>query len=101
MDKFEFLTGDGYNVAGRCQTIPSKQGSIYAFNMQLYHGVLARIVKFANTCGTKLQYLCELNSFSSDFVFQLTKDEVEMMVSHFAIPSKQSLGGYLTYVFIE
>ena len=41
------------------------------------------------------------NRFQPDFVFQLTKDEVEMMVSQNAIPSKQSLGGYLPYVFTE
>lgn len=41
------------------------------------------------------------NRFPPDFVFQLTKDEVEMMVSQNAIPSKQSLGGYLPYVFTE
>lgn len=39
--------------------------------------------------------------FPSDFVFQLTDEEVEMLVSQNAIPSKQSLGGYLPYVFTE
>ena len=34
-------------------------------------------------------------------MFQLTEMEVESMVSHFAIPSKQSLGGYLPYAFTE
>ena len=39
--------------------------------------------------------------FPEDFTFQLTKDEANMLVSHFAIPSKRSLGGYLPYVFTE
>ena len=41
------------------------------------------------------------NRFPNDFMFQLTESEVDFMVSHFAIPSKQSLGGYLPYVFTE
>jgi hypothetical protein len=35
------------------------------------------------------------NRFPSDFVFQLTEIEVDVLVSQNAIPSKQSLGGYL------
>lgn len=41
------------------------------------------------------------NRFPEDFVFQLTKEEVDMLVSQNAIPSKQSLGGYSPYVFTE
>lgn len=41
------------------------------------------------------------NRFPSDFVFQLTENEVDILVSLNAIPSKQSLGGYLPYVFTE
>lgn len=39
--------------------------------------------------------------FPQNFMFQLTAKEVETMVSHFAIPSKQHLGGYLPYAFTE
>lgn len=39
--------------------------------------------------------------FSSHFMFQLTKIEVEIMVSQNAIPSKQKLGGTLPYAFTE
>lgn len=39
--------------------------------------------------------------FPEDFVFKLTENEVETLVSQNAIPSKQSLGGYLPYVFTE
>ncbi|MEE9430964.1 MAG: ORF6N domain-containing protein [Melioribacteraceae bacterium] len=39
--------------------------------------------------------------FPEDFMFQLTEEEVELMVSQNAIPSKKHLGGYLPYVFSE
>ncbi len=42
-----------------------------------------------------------IKRFPSDFMFQLTEREVEAMVSHFAIPSKQHLGGHLPYAFTE
>jgi len=41
------------------------------------------------------------NRFPSDFVFKLTENEVDILVSQNAIPSKQSLGGYSPYVFTE
>lgn len=41
------------------------------------------------------------NRFPPDFVFQLTENEVDILVSQNAIPSKQSLGGHLPYVFTE
>ena len=39
--------------------------------------------------------------FPKNFMFQLTETEVENMVSQFAIPSRQHLGGYLPYSFTE
>lgn len=39
--------------------------------------------------------------FPDDFMFQLNKNEVEVMVSQNAIPSKQHLGGALPYAFTE
>ncbi|MBS3944793.1 MAG: ORF6N domain-containing protein [Melioribacter sp.] len=39
--------------------------------------------------------------FPAEFIFQLTEEEVEMMVSQNAIPSKQHLGGSLPYAFTE
>jgi hypothetical protein len=41
------------------------------------------------------------NRFPTDFIFQLTQEEVGNLVSQNVIPSKQSLGGYLPYVFTE
>lgn len=42
-----------------------------------------------------------ISRFPENFMFQLTEDEVDSMVSQNAIPSKQHLGGYLPYVFTE
>ncbi|RZM23979.1 MAG: ORF6N domain-containing protein [Pedobacter sp.] len=39
--------------------------------------------------------------FPEKFMMQLTEDEVETMVSQNAIPSKQTLGGALPFVFTE
>ena len=39
--------------------------------------------------------------FPDDFMFQLTDDETDVMVSQNAIPSKQHLGGSLPYAFTE
>ena len=42
-----------------------------------------------------------IKRFPSDFMFQLTEEEVDLMVSQNAIPSKQYLGGSLPFVFTE
>ena len=42
-----------------------------------------------------------LTKFTSHFMFQLTEQEVEIMVSQNAIPSKQHLGGTFPYAFTE
>lgn len=42
-----------------------------------------------------------LEKFPVHFMFQLTQQETETMVSQNAIPSKQHLGGALPYVFTE
>ena len=39
--------------------------------------------------------------FPEDFMFQLTDQEVAIMVSQNAIPSRKHLGGYLPYAFTE
>ena len=39
--------------------------------------------------------------FPKNFMFQLTEEEVDLMVSQNAIPSKQVLGGSLPYAFTE
>jgi hypothetical protein len=42
-----------------------------------------------------------IEKFPVHFMFHLTNEEVEIMVSQNAIPSKQHLGGYLPFVFTE
>lgn len=42
-----------------------------------------------------------IRRFPSNFMFQLSEDEVSLMVSQNAIPSKQQLGGFLPYAFTE
>ena len=39
--------------------------------------------------------------FPKDFMFQLTEDEAEILVSQNVIPSRKHLGGYLPYVFTQ
>ena len=42
-----------------------------------------------------------LQKFPENFIFQLTENEIDLMVSQNAIPSSQYLGGHLPYVFTE
>ena len=42
-----------------------------------------------------------IEKFPLHFMFQLTNEEVEIMVSQNAIPSRQNLGGSLPYMFTE
>jgi len=42
-----------------------------------------------------------IEKFPEHFMFQLTEAETDIMVSHFAIPSKKHLGGFSPYVFTE
>lgn len=53
--------------------------------------------------ATRLREQVKRNSkrFPIDFMFQLNENEVEVMVSQNAIPSKQHLGGALPYAFTE
>lgn len=39
--------------------------------------------------------------FPENFMFQLTENEVDILVSQNAIPSRKHLGGYLPYAFTE
>ncbi len=42
-----------------------------------------------------------IERFPAEFMLKLSMQEVERLVSHFVIPSKQSLGGHLPYAFTE
>ncbi len=41
------------------------------------------------------------NRFPEDFMFELSNDEVELLVSQFVIPSKSKFGGASPYAFTE
>lgn len=49
----------------------------------------------------KEQVKRNIERFPEDFMFQLTKNEVDLMVSQNAIPSRQHLGGSLPFAFTE
>lgn len=42
-----------------------------------------------------------IERFPSDFMFELSKDEINSLVSHFVIPTKSYLGGAVPYAFTE
>lgn len=41
------------------------------------------------------------NRFPADFMFELTQNEIESLVSQFVIPSKSKLGGAIPFAFTE
>ncbi len=59
---------------------------------QIY-GVETRVLKQAVRRNMDL--------FPNDFMFILNDTEVDILVSHFVIPSKQSLGGSMPFAFTE
>lgn len=42
-----------------------------------------------------------IHRFPPDFMFELTDQEIDIMVSHFVIPSRKHLGGARPYAFTE
>jgi hypothetical protein len=42
-----------------------------------------------------------INRFPDDFMFQITAEEADLLVSQSVIPSSRSLGGFLPYVFTQ
>ena len=61
------------------------------------------LAHFYQVSTSRLNEQVKRNSsrFPTDFMFQLTEIEIDILVSHFAIPSKQILGGNLPFVFTE
>lgn len=53
------------------------------------------------TIALRQQVQRNLNRFPEDFMFQLSAEEAEAMVSQNVIPSRRSLGGSLPYVFTQ
>jgi hypothetical protein len=63
-------------------------------------------VDLANLYGVKAialrqQVKRNLDRFPSDFMFRLSEDEVDSLVSQFVIPSRKHLGGTLPLVFTQ
>lgn len=42
-----------------------------------------------------------LNRFPSDFMFELSENEIDSLVSQIVIPSKSKLGGVVPFAFTE
>ena len=55
----------------------------------------------SNPFGLGEQVKRNIKRFPDDFMLQLNEEEIDFMVSHFAIPSRKHLGGYKPYVFTE
>jgi len=61
----------------------------------IYYEIWPQLGKWAKS------YRIHIDQHLANFIFQLSDEEVEDMVSQNAIPSKQSLGGTLPYAFTE
>ena len=53
------------------------------------------------TIALRQQVKRNLERFPEDFMFQLTQEESDVLVSQNVIPSKRSLGGSLPYAFTQ
>src|ERR1700730_5846784 len=53
------------------------------------------------TIALRQQVKRNLRRFPSDFMFQVSAEEAEILVSQIVIPSRRSLGGSLPYVFTQ
>ena len=53
------------------------------------------------TIALRQQVKRNLDRFPEDFMFRLTPEEAETLVSQNVIPSRRSLGGFLPYVFTQ
>jgi hypothetical protein len=79
-------------ISSNIFTLRGKQVMIDRDLAELY-GVETRALKQAVKRNSK--------RFPSDFMFLVTDNEIETMVSQFVIPSKQHLGGASPYAFTE
>ena len=79
-------------ISSNIFTLRGKQVMIDRDLAELY-GVETRVLKQAVKRNSK--------RFPSDFMFLVTDNEIETMVSQFVIPSKQHLGGASPYAFTE
>jgi ORF6N domain len=59
------------------------------------------LLYYVKTIRLREQVKRNIKRFPSDFMFQLSVEEVDFLVSQNAIPSRKHLGGYFPYVFTE
>ena len=83
---------DENNIKNRIYTIRGLKVMLYSDLAKLYEIKSIRL---------REQVKRNIERFPKDFMFQLTENEVKLLVSQNAIPSKQHLGGSIPYVFTE
>jgi hypothetical protein len=66
---------------------------ILDFRLAILYGIETRALK--------QQVKRNLNRFPSDFMFELSEDEINRLVSQFVIPEKKVLGGSKPMAFTE
>lgn len=104
---------DSQTVEAYTQTL-SNNGFVCPQSATICHQVSANLLPalgmldrhsaiFYNVKPIRLREQVKRNAerFPSDFMLQLTEDEVDSMVSQSAIPSRQHLGGSLPFAFTE
>ena len=90
--KNELLTIDNQNLQDKIYTI---RGVVVMLDRDLAELYGVKPIRLRE------QVKRNIERFPNDFMFQLTENEVDFMVSQNAIPSKQHLGGSLPLVFTE
>ncbi len=79
-------------ISSRIYTLRGKEVMLDIHLAELYHVKPRRL---------REQMKRNIKRFPDDFMFQIDENEVNIMVSQNAIPSKQHLGGAFPYVFTE
>ena len=79
-------------ISSRILTLRSKQVMLDRDLAELYQ---------VETRALKQAVKRNIKRFPDDFMFMLTDDEMDIMVSQFVIPSKKHFGGALPYAFTE
>ncbi|MCO5247514.1 MAG: ORF6N domain-containing protein [Chitinophagales bacterium] len=83
---------DYHNISNKIYTIRNEQVMLDRDLAEMYQVKSIRL---------REQVKRNHERFPENFMFQLTDNEVDYMVSQNAIPSRQHLGGHLPYVFTE
>lgn len=84
--------------------LPLKNIQSRIFNIRGFQVMLDKDIAFfyqVKSIRLREQVKRNIGRFPEDFMFQLTEEEVDLLVSQNAIPSKKQFGGYSPYVFTE